>query len=135
MNVKNCRKCGVLFNYIAGVQLCPQCRAAQEAKFQEVKKYVYANRSATMKQISDDCNVSISQIQVWVREERLVFTEDSPISIGCEKCGTMIKTGKYCAACKAEMTNTLRGVMPKNEAPAAKNSTLSASDSAKMRYL
>ena len=102
MNVRNCKKCGKIFNYITGPIICPICRAAVEEKFQEVKKYVYANRGATMQEISDNCNVEISQIQFWIREERLVFSEDSPISIGCEKCGAMIKTGKYCAKCKAD---------------------------------
>lgn len=38
MDVKNCRKCKRLFNYIGGQQICPACREAIEAEFQKVKK-------------------------------------------------------------------------------------------------
>ena len=36
MEVKNCKKCRRLFNYISGPSICPQCREELEKKFQEV---------------------------------------------------------------------------------------------------
>ena len=43
MEVKNCKNCGRLFNYIGGAykSLCPACIDRLEEKFQEVKKYIY----------------------------------------------------------------------------------------------
>ena len=38
MEVRNCRKCGRIFNYVAGMPICPACRERIEEKFQEVKK-------------------------------------------------------------------------------------------------
>ncbi len=40
MNVRNCRKCGNLFNYVSGPPICMACREKLEEKFQEVKKYI-----------------------------------------------------------------------------------------------
>ena len=40
MNVKNCRKCGKVFNYIGGMPICPQCREELEKKFDTVKEYI-----------------------------------------------------------------------------------------------
>ena len=40
MNVRNCRGCGKVFNYVMGPFLCPRCRDEQEVIFQGVKKYV-----------------------------------------------------------------------------------------------
>ena len=37
MNVRNCKKCGKLFNYVSGAPVCPACKDALEKKFQEVK--------------------------------------------------------------------------------------------------
>lgn len=105
MNVRNCRSCGKIFNYVAGPPICPACKEAREAKFQEVKEYVYANRQASIPQISQECGVETAQIHQWIREERLVFAEDSPIGINCEGCGAMIKTGRLCEKCKKDMTN------------------------------
>ena len=43
MNVKNCRKCGRIFNYIGGQPICPTCREEAEKKFETVKNYIKEN--------------------------------------------------------------------------------------------
>lgn len=91
MNVRNCRKCGKLFNYISGMPICPACKDKLEEKFQAVKKYIRENRLADIKQVAEDCEVEVGQIQQWIREERLEFTEDSPVKIPCENCGASIR--------------------------------------------
>lgn len=132
MNVRNCRKCGRIFNYAVGPVICPMCRDKVEKKFQEVKKFVQDNISVGIPQISQECDVEVQQIQQWIREERLVFSEDSPIGIECESCGTMIKTGRFCEKCKMEMAKAF--------SPAEKKQGLlrpekRQSERAKMRYL
>ena len=96
MDVRNCRMCGKLYNYIGGPYrgLCPDCVRKMEDKFEEVKEYINENGTATISQVSADCEVSVKQIEKWVREERLCFAADSPIGIACEKCGKMIKSGR-----------------------------------------
>lgn len=116
MNVRNCRKCGRIFNHISGMPICPACKEKLEEKFQEVKKYIRENRMADLKEVAEECEVEIGQLQQWIREERLEFTEDSPVKIPCENCGAMIRSGKYCEKCKREMTNNLSSVMEKPKA-------------------
>ena len=111
MNVKNCRKCRRIFNYVMGPILCPNCREAEEAKFQEVKKYVQENRRCGMQEVSEACDVSLNQIQQWLREERLVLADDSPIGIGCEKCGKIIRGGRFCPECVNQMTNSFQSTV------------------------
>lgn len=109
MEVRNCRSCGRLFNYIGGTykNLCPACIEILEEKFQEVKKYVEDNPHCSINELSETMEVSVKQIEKWVREERLCFAEDSPIGLDCEKCGKMIKTGRFCDACRNEMQNQM----------------------------
>ena len=109
MEVKNCKNCGRLFNYIGGAykSLCPACIDRLEEKFQEVKKYVEEHPGAGMNEISEELDVSTKQIEKWVREERLCFADDSPIGLECEKCGKMIKTGRFCDLCRVEMQNLM----------------------------
>ena len=56
MDVRNCRGCGRLYNYIGGSyrNLCPDCVRKLEEKFDIVKDYIEENHSATMNQISED---------------------------------------------------------------------------------
>ena len=132
MNVKNCRKCRKLFNYVIGPFLCPSCKEELEAKFQEVKKYVQENMGAGIHEVSEACDVSISQIQQWVREERLMFSESSAIGLDCERCGKSIRSGRYCIECRNELTNELKGAMGQQTAYIPKKSER---DKARMRYL
>ena len=102
MEIRNCRKCGKMFNYLTGPQVCQACKEAAEKKFQEVKEYVREHKSAAIAEICKDCGVESKQIQQWIREERLIFSNDSPVKISCEICGTQISTGRYCAKCKRD---------------------------------
>ena len=63
MEVKNCKNCGRLYNYIGGVyRLCPECMRKLEEKFQEVKDYIEDNPRADMREISEKCDVSTRQV-------------------------------------------------------------------------
>lgn len=118
MDVRNCRGCGKLFNYVAGPIMCPSCREALEAKFQEVKKYIQDNRGVTVQDVSEACDIDAGQVRQWIREERLEFASGAS-EIGCEKCGKAITSGRFCEACKASMVNSLSNVY-KPEAPQPK---------------
>lgn len=113
MNVRNCRKCGKLFNHLAGAPICPACKDALEKSFQQVKKYIRENRMADIMEVAEACEVEVSQIKQWIREDRLEFTEDSAVKLPCENCGEMIRSGKYCEKCKREMTNNLSSAIEK----------------------
>ncbi len=116
MDVRSCRACGKLFNYMDnGVKICPSCAEVRERKFQEVKEYIREHKTATLQQISEDMDVSIKQLQQWVREERLKFADDSPIAMECENCGAPIKTGRFCPACKGKVADGLSDGLSKPE--------------------
>ena len=136
MEVRNCRQCGALYNYIGGPyrHLCPSCIRDLEDKFSQVKEYIDEHHEATMAQISEDCDVNTKQIEQWVREERLFFSSDSPIGIPCQNCGATIKSGKYCASCKATMTNDLNS-MYGTSTPAVDVRRNDRREKARMRFL
>ncbi len=107
MEVITCKKCGKLFNYVSGDRICPSCMKALDEKFAEVKKFVYDNPRVGINELAEQTGVSIRMIKRWIREERLCFTEDSPVGIECEKCGATIKTGRFCKSCKDKISNEM----------------------------
>ena len=113
MDVRNCRGCGRLFNYFSGPPICQACREKLEEKFQQVKEYLRDNPNSSIQAVSDDNEVSVAQIRQWVREERLTFSDDSPIGIPCESCGKTIKTGRFCDECKGKMKNDFSSMIKK----------------------
>ena len=105
LNVRNCRKCGKIFNYVSGAPICPMCKDALEKKFMEVKEYIRENSNCTVQDVVEHCEVEQQQIHQWIREERLEL-KGGTSGVFCEKCGTPIHIGRFCEKCKAEMANT-----------------------------
>ncbi len=131
MEVRNCRSCRRLFNYIGGQQICPDCKEKNEKLFYKVKEYIRDNPTASIHKISEENEVTVQQIQQWVREERLQFSSDSDIAIECESCGKKIYTGRYCEECKKRMASGLTKAFEK-EAPKEKKKE---SHGSKMRFV
>lgn len=111
MEVRNCRTCGKLFNYMgAGRPICAACTAALEEKFFQVREYIREHKDAGINEVSEENDVAVSQLKQWIREERLAFSENSQVGIECEKCGAQIRTGRFCKACKGSITEDLKAV-------------------------
>ncbi len=113
MDVRNCKSCGRLFNYLTGAPICPSCQKKLEEKYQKVKEYIYDHPKASISEVAEENEVSVNQIKKWVREERLSFTEDSVAGLQCEGCGKIIKTGRFCKECKSKFANGFEQVMDK----------------------
>lgn len=135
VDVRNCKRCGKLFNYAMGPIICPHCKEQMEEKFQEVKKYIRDHQGCGIAEVSETCDVSQQQIKQWLREERLQFSEDSPVGLNCENCGTMIRSGRFCERCKVEMTHNLQGIYRKEPQPEEHGKPKDYKDHARMRYL
>lgn len=115
MDVRNCKQCGKVFNFIGGIPLCPECIKIAEDKFDEVKQYIYDHPRCGIQEVSTEMEVSVAQIRKWLKEERLSFSEDSEIALNCERCGKRILTGRYCKHCKDEQINQFSSLYHKDE--------------------
>ncbi len=136
MNVRNCRNCGRIFNYMVGPIMCPMCKEELEKKFHDVKQYIRDHKGVGIQQVSEECNVSTTQIHQWLREERLELTEGSAIALECENCGAAISSGRFCNKCKREVASELNSVLKGAQGP--KKGTVSVEkdrENPKMRYL
>ena len=124
MDVRNCVRCGRIFNYITGYPICPNCKKELEKKFTEVKQYLWDNPHSSIQEVAEANQVDIRQIKQWIREERITFAEDSMVGIECERCGATIRTGRFCSKCKAEGAGNLESFsqsMASQETPLKSN--------------
>ena len=113
MDVRNCKGCGKLFNYMSGAQLCPECRAKLEKKFSSVKDYIGEHPQASISQVAEDMDVSVKQIK---------------------HCGRPITSGRFCDKCKAAMANNLRSALNRPR-PMQQRSGGERDEGDKMRFL
>ncbi|WHH61523.1 MerR family transcriptional regulator [Petroclostridium sp. X23] len=136
MYAKNCARCGKLFSHLSGPPLCADCRQQDEEDYKRVKEYLYEHRGATMTEISEVLDVSISKIKRFLKEGRIEIIEDGNFVLQCERCGASIKSGQYCEACTIELMNDLKGVSNKAANKEHIHSDGDASKkTAKMRFL
>ena len=77
--------------------------------------------------------MEVSLIRQWLREERLTFATAEGSDLTCELCGKPIISGKYCDACKLEVSKGLSDAIKKPEAP--KPVKKPEHDGNKMRFL
>lgn len=128
--LQNCRNCKRIFNYITGERICPACKDLLEEKFQEVKKYVEENPGVNANVVAEECETTIRQIKKWVREERLVFSDDSLVGLECERCGKMVHSGRFCDACAGGLADAMNNAFRKEIVLKKKQS-----GAGKMRFL
>ena len=132
MDVRNCKNCGKLYNYFGGQPFCPTCLNNIEDKFKLVKQYIYDHPECGIQEVSDELEVTVQTIHRWIREERLSFSERSDVGLECEGCGVMIRTGRYCKACKDKLANNFNSIY-KTKEPMKENKK-SQIINPKMRY-
>ena len=120
MEIISCKECGKLFNFIRGQRICPACSRKLEDKFMEVKKYVREHPDVDVKELSEEMDVSVRQINRWVREERLVFSD---------------KTGRFCDKCKAELATGFRHAAGQDKRPAPQPAPRKSIADSRMRFL
>lgn len=137
MNVRNCRSCGRIFNYITGPIMCQVCKEKMEKKFQEVKEYIRENPGVGIPEVSEACDVDSAQIRQWLRDDRLELTENSPIRLTCESCGAQIRSGKYCDKCKYNVSMGFQSILEDNKPKDKPSSSRKDKDkeNPKMRFL
>lgn len=135
MNVKNCRLCGRIYNYMAGPNICPSCREHMEVKFQEVKEYIRSHKGCGIQEVSEECDVDAAQIRQWLREDRLEVTEDSAIFLSCESCGAPIRSGRFCEKCQANVAKGFKDVLDAGRPAAVQPARKKDEEGPKMRFL
>ena len=95
MEIRNCRACGRMFSYIEGGSfLCPACQAELEDKFQVAKKYIRENVGASIQEVAEAADVSVKQIEKWIRECVLRSGEQHH----CYRRKRLLRAGGYAAS-------------------------------------
>lgn len=131
MEIRTCKQCKRIFNYLTGPSICPACKDKLEEKFIEVKEYIRENPKEGINEVAKANDVSVNQIRRWIREERLSFSEDSGIGIDCESCGKIIRSGRLCQSCKDKLLGKVNDMYRTDESIVAKKHR----EAARMRFL
>ena len=124
-DVRNCRRCGRIYNYLGGQPICPVCREADEQDFRRVKNYLYQYPGASISQVSKELDISVEKIKSYLKDGRLEIIGENTgnLMLECENCGKSIKSGRFCDACSQELSKELRSTADKINSNISKTKT------------
>ena len=108
MEIRNCKRCGKL-HYGTG-RVCPEWLKKEEEKFDFVKKYLKENPASSLIKVSDETGVTVPEIERFLRDGRLEVTSGMGDFLKCTKCGSPIKTGRYCPECEKKVVDNVKTV-------------------------
>jgi flagellar operon protein (TIGR03826 family) len=110
MEIKNCRRCGKVFQF-TGSYLCASCIRQEEEDFQKVKEYLRTHPGSTSLELSENTEVDIRTIERFIRQGLLDSDEYGLVDgeLECEKCGVPIKSGRFCERCLVQLQQELQG--------------------------
>ncbi len=108
MSVKNCTRCGRMFQAEGPSKLCERCRDNDEEDFKVVREYVYDNPNSNIPDVAENTGVSEDKILKFLRQGKLILKDELSMVLDCERCGKPIKSGRYCESCTNEMSRELR---------------------------
>lgn len=120
MDVRNCKRCGKIYNY-TGSGVCNNCLRQEQEDFEKVREYLFNNPNSTTAEVSEATGIELKVISRFLKEGRLEadyikMSDDSELS--CEKCGKPIKSGRFCEICVREMqADFSKAVKPVSEPP------------------
>lgn len=101
MNIRNCEKCGKIYNYI-GRDICPECTDDLEKEFDVLRKYIRKHPGCTLQDVTENTSISPEKVLAFLREGRLTGPVDSA-ELKCASCGASIPYGKLCDRCQADL--------------------------------
>jgi uncharacterized protein len=97
--MRNCKKCGSLYQYYGNTQLCSACFQQDEADYQTIRQYLVEHPGAKMFEVSTILDITVNRIKRYLREDRLQIVEKNNGFLRCETCGRSIQSGQYCEEC------------------------------------
>ncbi len=126
MQLRPCSNCGKLFYSNTGAVRCSACVTTKFEEIKQLTKFFTYKQDATIQEAKEKLNIDEKNIISYLREEKIELPPLSEDGIECKRCGKIIKTGKYCNPCKAELINGFNAGIRKEEKQEVK---------AKMRFL
>lgn len=133
-DVRNCKRCGRIYNYISGLQICQDCKNADNDDFKRVKEYLYEYPKSTIFEVSNALEISVERIKSYLKEGRLeIVGSEGNMILECERCGKSINTGRFCDGCSKDLTNDIKNTA--SQMTKIVEESVAAKRSQGMRYL
>ncbi len=115
MDIRNCKRCGKVFNFVGGTSVCGECAKQEQEDFEKVREYLFSHPNSTTLEVTKATGIDPKVISRLLKEGRLL-ADNIQVSdaeeLRCEKCGQAISKGRFCEKCVTEMKNEFQKAAP-----------------------
>ncbi len=134
-----CDACGGRMLYKGGGSYeCMECGETALDDFGKVKEFLDQNGGTQpMTVIAENTGVSIAVLNQLLKDGRLQIPPGCKVYLRCEKCGCVIRSGRYCTKCELDMLREIKQLMVEEKRQRAKEEikgTVVRRTGAKMRF-
>ncbi|MCD8500924.1 MAG: hypothetical protein LRY71_03650 [Bacillaceae bacterium] len=107
-DIDNCPRCGKIF-VKALRDVCEACFKQEEKDYQTVYNFIRKkeNRMSTVSEVEEETGIEERIITKFIRQGRIHISNFPNLAYPCESCGTSIREGRICPACKGNITGGL----------------------------
>lgn len=102
--LKNCERCGKLFNAESAETLCSGCNIADAKDLKKVTDYLRINPLASIMEVNQKTGLPQALISRFVKSGALKMRRTAG-EFKCRLCGDDIKAGTLCAGCREKIEN------------------------------
>ena len=106
----NCPNCNEIFVKNKFRDVCPKCWKQEEEDYNTVYQFMRKreNRAATIEQVVMQTGIKEELILKFIKKGRIQITHFPNLGYPCDRCGRVIRTGKLCEKCTAELREDLQ---------------------------
>jgi uncharacterized protein len=108
MDIRNCRRCGKVYNF-NGFAVCPNCTRQEQEDFDKIRDYLFKHPNSSALEVSQATGLELKVITRFQKEGRIesdgMVTSDN---LSCEKCGQPVKSGRFCEQCVQKIQAELK---------------------------
>jgi len=87
----------------------------EEHIFDKVRDFVKENPNKTIKDVADECEVTVKRVLSYIRDGRIEASGGMHGDVTCSKCGKPITSGRMCEKCILETNFQLNDMKPKTK--------------------
>ncbi|WP_159882266.1 flagellar protein [Paenibacillus puerhi] len=133
LKVANCPSCGKVFQKNIR-NLCQDCQYSLDSDYTKCSDFLRKYHKASTEEMSEATGVSLRQIHLFIKGNRLPTTYYSGLTYPCSNCGAGIRQHHLCVSCRMRLVSEIRHMREQEEKTRERGAGFQIRDRSRLQY-
>ncbi|MEK8127478.1 flagellar protein [Paenibacillus filicis] len=133
LKVANCPSCGKVYQKNIR-NLCHDCQFVLDSDYTRCADFLRRSHKATTAEMSEATGVSLRQIHIFIKENKLPVTYYPGLTYPCNSCGSGIRQHNLCLNCRMRLVSDIRHMREQEEKVKERGVGFQIRDRERIRY-